>query len=311
MFPGWREQSSLEELPYVPVGIFKRAALSSVAEDEIYRTLRSSGTTGSPSRIVLDRATASAQARSLTEIMSHVLGRARRPMLLVDTDAVISNPTEHTARAAGVLGMMGLGRKHVFLLDETMREQPGRLRDFAEQHEGDDLLIFGFTFMVWLHLFQAFSESRIDLSRASLIHSGGWKKLEHEKVGNTEFRARLRDVFGITHIINFYGMAEQTGSVFIEGEDGLLHPSREAAVIIRDPSSLEVLPAGQEGLIQVLSTLPGSYPGHSILTEDLGVIERQDASDDALRGTAFRVIGRLPKSELRGCSDTYAQGMAA
>ena len=311
MFPKWHEAQSLEELPYLPVGIFKRAHLVSVPEAEVFRTVRSSGTTGTSSRVVLDRSTAAAQTRTLSEIMSHVLGRARRPMLIVDTEAVIKNPAEHTARAAGVLGMMGLGRKHVFLLDADMREQPDRLREFAERHAGEDLLIFGFTFMVWRHLHRAFAGCGVDLSRATLIHSGGWKKLEHEKVDNTTFKAELEGAFGLRNVVNFYGMAEQTGSVFVEGDDGLLHPSREAEVLIRDPRTLQVLRSGEEGLIQVLSTLPRSYPGQSILTEDLGVIDRVDATDDPLGGTAFRVLGRLPRSELRGCSDTYGMEVAA
>ena len=100
-------------------------------------------------------------------------------------------------------------------------------------------------------------------------------------------------------------MVEQIGTVFIESEigDGSLTCPSFADVIIRDPITLEPLPNGETGLIQTLSTLPVSYPGHSILTEDLGVIEGVD--DQNRLGKRFRVLGRLPKAEVRGCSDTF------
>jgi hypothetical protein len=63
---------------------------------------------------------------------------------------------------------------------------------------------------------------------------------------------------------------------------------------------------GSTGLIQVLSVLPKSYPGHSLLTEDLGTILGQDDCSCGWNGKYFKVLGRIPQAELRGCSDTFA-----
>ena len=54
----------------------------------------------------------------------------------------------------------------------------------------------------------------------------------------------------------------------------------------------------------MLSILPHSYPGHNILTEDLGVIHGEDDCKCGRRGKYFSVLGRIPNSEIRGCSDT-------
>jgi hypothetical protein len=45
-----------------------------------------------------------------------------------------------------------------------------------------------------------------------------------------------------------------------------------------------------------------------LLTEDLGVVHGIDDGD--WPGKRFSVLGRLPRAEARGCSDTY-QGAAA
>ena len=57
------------------------------------------------------------------------------------------------------------------------------------------------------------------------------------------------------------------------------------------------------GLIQTLSLLPISYPGHNILTEDLGIIQGIDDCKCGKMGKYFTILGRVPNSELRGCSD--------
>jgi hypothetical protein len=57
--------------------------------------------------------------------------------------------------------------------------------------------------------------------------------------------------------------------------------------------------------------LPESYPGHSILTEDLGRITAVDTCPCGRLGKALRIEGRVPKAELRGCSDTHREIPAA
>ena len=52
-----------------------------------------------------------------------------------------------------------------------------------------------------------------------------------------------------------------------------------------------------------MSLLPLSYPGHNLLTEDMGVIRGIDNCKCGIKGKYFSVIGRVPDSELRGCSD--------
>lgn len=307
MFPAGEPIVELAQVPFLPVGIFKQRRLRSIPAVEVFKTITSSGTTGQvPSRVDVDRRTANRQTRALTHILRSVLGEGRRPMLIVDSDAIVEGADSRSARAAGVVGLMPMGRKHTFLLDADMQPVEDRLVRFLAEHAGERLLIFGFTFMVWKYLVEEFRGRDLDLSRATLLHSGGWKHLEHERVDNSRFRATLGEAFGLTDIVNFYGMAEQVGSVFIEGPDQLLHPSTFAEVIIRDPVTLEVQPDGTPGLVQVLSVVPTSYPGHSILTEDLGVIDTVDDERTGMGGKAFRVLGRIPRSELRGCSDTFA-----
>jgi phenylacetate-coenzyme A ligase PaaK-like adenylate-forming protein len=162
--------------------------------------------------------------------------------------------------------------------------------------------------MVWQHFFKAIQEANIDIffPQGILLHSGGWKKLEAQKVSNQVFKKTCSKLLRVEKVHNFYGMAEQVGSIFVECEHGHLHAPVYADVIVRDLQTLKPIPHGQLGLIQVLSIVPTSYPGHSLLTEDVGRIMGEDDCPCGRKGKYFEVIGRLPKSEVRGCSDTFS-----
>jgi hypothetical protein len=97
-------------------------------------------------------------------------------------------------------------------------------------------------------------------------------------------------------------MVEQTGSVFVECDEGYFHPSIYSEVLIRD-ENLDVVKNGEQGLIQVMTVLAESYPGHNLLTDDIGIIEGSDHCQCGRRGKYFSVLGRAPGVELRGCSD--------
>ena len=73
-------------------------------------------------------------------------------------------------------------------------------------------------------------------------------------------------------------------------------------VIVRDKYFNKVKD-GQKGLVQLLSLLPTSYPGHSILTEDIGEIVPRHKIKCNLDAKHFLIHGRLENSEVRGCSD--------
>ncbi|MCG5217238.1 LuxE/PaaK family acyltransferase [Streptosporangium soli] len=297
---------SVAELPWLPVRLFKTHELKSIPDDEVFRVLTSSGTTGNrSSRIHLDRAAAAAQPKMLAATLRVVLGERRLPMLVVDSRSVVRDPTL-SARGAGVLGMMNFGREHVFVLDEEGVPDVAAISAFLSRHGGEPYLVFGFTFMTWRYLYEPAREHGLDLSNGILIHSGGWKRMAGEAVVNEEYRRRFAADTGLTRIHDFYGMVEQIGTTFLEGPagDGLYCPDF-ADVVIRDPETWLETPTGTPGLIEVVSTLPTSYPGHLLLTEDLGVVHGVD--DGTWPGKRFSVLGRLPQAESRGCSDTFRE----
>lgn len=299
---------ALEEVPYLPVRLFKTNELRSVPEVEVIKTLTSSGTTGQAvSRIFLDRETSMRQTRVLSAIMASFLGKKRWPMVIIDSADLLKDRRRFNARAAGILGFSTYGRDHFYCLDGALSLDAAALQSYLDRHAETPILLFGFTFVIWQGLYQSALRQGVRLrfpKGSLLIHGGGWKRLLDQQIDNASFKARLNDQFGIDHVFNYYGMVEQVGSIFMECEHGHLHSPSYADIIIRDPHTLQPLPLGRSGVIQVVSAIPLSYPGHSLLTEDVGIVHGRDDCACGRAGSYFSVSGRLPQVEMRGCSDT-------
>lgn len=302
--------SAAEDIPMLPVRLFKELDLRSVSSDTVSKTMTSSGTTGQRvSKIYLDKENTARQTKVMAQIVGNYLGNQRLPMIILDTSAVLKDRKMFSARGAGILGFSVFGKDRIYALDEDMNLDIEGLQAFLEKHAGQPIFLFGFTFMIWQYFYKELRRRgvRLDLSNGILIHGGGWKKLQQEAVSAKEFIAALNSVCGIKRIHNYYGMVEQLGSIYVECECGHLHCSNYSDVLVRDPHDFSVLPTGARGLIEVQSLLPTSYPGHVLLTEDEGEILGEDDCPCGRKGKYFMIHGRIKGAEVRGCSDTYGR----
>jgi hypothetical protein len=230
-------------------------------------------------------------------------------MIVVDSDTALRNPAAFSARGAGIRGFGIFGRDAVYALDGDMRLNADGLAAFLERHEGETIFLFGFTSIIWRHFYTELRETgkSLHIRDGVLIHGGGWKKLADQAVGKQQFKQAIRSVCGNIRVLDYYGMVEQTGTIYLECERGHLHAPAWADVLIRRPLDFSLAGRNETGLIEVVSVLPRSYPGHVLLTEDEGRILGEDDCPCGRLGKYFEVLGRVRRAEARGCSDTYEQ----
>lgn len=299
--------ASLAEIPYLPVRAFKNFDLKSIPDDDVFKIMTSSGTSGQVSRIYLDKNTAQLQSKKLVEIFGQSFSKSRFPMLVIDAGSTVADRRKFSARTAAINGFSLFSKGREFALDDDLGLDIDRITAFLEQNRNTRIFVFGFTSLIWQNLVQPLQRKnvKIDLSNAFILHGGGWKKLEDQKVSSAVFRDTIREWTGCTAVHNYYGMVEQTGTIFMECEQGHLHAASESDVLIRDTVTMEVLDHGQEGLIQVFSAIQKSYPGHAVLTEDVGYTLDGANCTCGNKRTIVRINGRLKKAEIRGCSDAY------
>jgi hypothetical protein len=309
----FRAAERISDLPFLPVGVFKLdPPLALVDAGEIKRTLASSATTGQvPSRVVLDAATARRMTKGVVAIIRDFIGPARRPYLVIDTAENMTARTELGARAAAIQALGSFATEVACCLRSNGRGEPNldldKLLECAAKWKEAELLVYGFTHVIWTQLVQPLQGKGITLGirNVHVLHSGGWKRLEQQAVTKDVFIRDVASVFGCSpdHVIDYYGMVENVGVVYPDCEQGNKHVPAFAEIIVRDPLTIEPVEAGQRGLVQVCSVLPTSFPGFLLLTEDLAELIGYDGCACGRRGTHFRFAGRAPKAEVRGCGN--------
>lgn len=302
----------LNEIPYLPNRVFKENILKST--NKFSKKILSSGTSGSrSSQIFIDQNTSYLQKLCLAKILTKYIGVKRRTFFVFDVDPMHTKVDfEISARTAGITGYLMGANKVVYLLESNPEKKvkfnSKKLNFFFSELKKSPCVIIGYTYMIWKYLVKEklVKKSLKDINKKTkLIHFGGWKKLNQKKVSKKFFNSEILKVLNIPidSVLDIYGFTEQLGNVYVsEGNSGKRVGSY-AHVIIRDINTLEEVEDGKSGFIQCLSPLSLSYPGFSILNDDIGkIVKRENRKDTEI--LEFEIQDRVENLEPRGCGDT-------
>ena len=302
----------ISNIPFLPVDIFKKMTLLSVPKSEIIKIIKSSATTSNiPSIIHLDRKTANRQMISLHSIMSDFIGKEKLNFIIIDNKKTLeANNQNLSSRGSAIRGMLIFAKKFTCILDENLKLD-SKIISELENIQNSKTCIFGFTWLIHKILSENKNNENLKnffskISESTFLHIGGWKKLSDLSIDKQQFNKECSEFFNTSSdkIIDLYGMTEQLGIVYPDCEYGNKHVPIFSEILIRDPYSLEVQPDGKSGFIQVISPIPNSYPGISLLTDDIGEILGRDNCPCGRKGTYFIFKKRSEMADPKGCGDT-------
>lgn len=168
----------------------------------------------------------------------------------------------------------------------------------ARQREGRPVMILGTSFaLADLLDFLGRIDLKFRLPPGSIVFETGGFKGRAREVSRDELHRRLAEQLSLAadSIVGEYGMTELTSQCYTAtltgGEPEIFVAPHWMRVRVLDPISLTELPAGETGLLAFFDLANVGSALH-LLTEDLGRRE----------GAGFRLVGRAPESDLRGCS---------
>ena len=307
-------KGELKDLPPIAVSVFKDlgANLKSVPDNEVKLSLQSSATSGSPSTVLLDKITAKRQAKVMIKVVKDFIGAERKPFIVVDVSPSPKNIKFLGARYAAIGGYLNFASKVEYTLvyddNQKIYFDIEKTKSFVEDLDKNrPVVVFGFTYMLYAQVVKPLLDKGISFNLpkgSKIIHIGGWKKLENEKISKDKFNKAMAKLFFVKeeNVIDIYGFTEQMGLNYPDCECGYKHTSLYSELIVRDPTTREVVKDGMEGVLEFISPVPHSYPGNVVLTDDIGIIN-PDPCPYKRNGTRFKILGRLKKAEVSGCDD--------
>lgn len=283
------EVRSIEEIPLLPIQAFKDAIVltqsSNLNAQNSKLTFQSSGTSGMSrsKHLVLD---AALYRKSILEGMNHFYNLEEYVMLAY-TPGYADNPNSSLVwmlntlienESSGLSRFLELGKA----IDQDVIE--------AITSTGKKVMLFGAAF----GLLDLIEMGSIKLPEDSIILETGGMKTHRREMSKEQLHQQLAGGFGLSksQIHSEYGMTELLSQAYSQGSLWF-DPVPWMNVSIRNPENpMELLPAGEEGLIGVID-LANINSCSLILTGDKGVKNEQGQ---------FQVLGRWNPVNLRGCN---------
>lgn len=277
------EISSVEEIPFLPVELFRdKMIITGAFSGE--RIFESSGTTGSGTsrHYVTDTAL---YEKSFLGTFTRFYGDPSEYLIT----ALLPSYTERENSSLVYMVEKLIGRSNIpgsgFYLND-----PGSLIQAISSARDMDhkVLLLGVSFAL-LDLAERFPS---DLHNVIVMETGGMKGRRKEII-RSELHSILRSAFNIDAVHSEYGMTELLSQAYSKGE-GVFHSPPWMKIMIRDPlDPLSIISEpGITGGINVID-LANIHSCSFIATGDLGRLH-PDGS--------FEVLGRIDNSDIRGCN---------
>ncbi len=298
---------SWRQIPAVPQQLFKRTILyahGSTSPSAIYVT--SGTTTGQPGRQHL---------LDIDIYRAVSVEGARRAGLLADgIDLHFITPPRSETPYSSLSAMFTFwqkslpGQKGEHFWVRGGQFQFDRLRDalYAQIEARRPVGLCGTAFS-FVHLLDTWAGlPPLRLPRGSrLLETGGFKGRSRE-ISKAELYAGLSKTFAVRDeaIWNEYGMSELSSQAYARGTNGIHHTPPWARAIVCHPATGREVAVGQRGLVRWIDLAN---------TDSVLALQTLDLAERTRDG--FRLIGRMARTEPRGCSlsaeDMAAQGAFA
>lgn len=308
---------TMENVPFLPVAIFKELELITGRSSDIKKRVFSSSTTNNkPSMICLDQTTIDRQRIALSRIVGDFAGDKRMVFIIFDSpETTRAVKGELGSRGSAIRGMLLLANRYFFVLNNDMSLNLKEFQKaFTSIKNEERVCFFGFTWMIYRLLVnlkqQEISELNSLLKNTTtngmLLHIGGWKKMTDLNVAKSDFNKLITNRLFLQNnkVIDIYGLTEQLGTVYPDCSSGFKHVPLYSEVIVRDSQNFLPTLIGKMGLLQFMTPIPNSYPGVSVLSDDIGTIIGLDGCSCGRRGKFFVFNKREETADLRGCGDT-------
>ena len=310
------ETGDLSLIPMVPTLFFKRHALFSMSRGRMGMQVTSSGTSGKFSQVGFDWGAMFAEIPMVLK-----LGWRHGLVSLRPANYVVLGYKPHRENHTGVTRtMFGLTffapplRRFYALRMEQGRYVPdldGAARALAQFARSPfPTRIVGFPSYLWFGL-KRMEELGLSvrLPRGSRIHLvGGWKQHYAQQVDKPVLYDLVWRVLGIPeeHIHESFGAVEHP-IFFNTCPRHHFHIPIYSRVLIRDVNTLEPLPMGEVGLVNLISPLIQATPTTSVMTDDLGYLTPGEACGCGIRSPYLTILGRVGLSDIQTCAAGAAE----
>ncbi|MDA9951116.1 hypothetical protein N9D31_00950 [Oligoflexaceae bacterium] len=303
--------TDLIRIPAIGVTAMKHHLLTSLPEEECVLRLTSSGTHGTKTQIWFDQASLDRCQRMLDVFLEQegIVSQTAVNYLVFNYDPADAKDLGVAFTDENQMRFAPIRDKHYAVKLDSQGEwffnkssTLAKLEEFASQDV--PVRIFGMPAFIYefVHFLKEAGKSYRLPKGSLMITGGGWKASEDKMITRGEFRRLCESSFGIPEHWqrDAYGMAEHCAPYF-ECKAHKFHVPVFSHLIIRNPSTYEVLQPGEKGLMELLTPFNAMMPTLALLTTDWASIDPEPCPCGHNAPT-FTLLGRAGMSKHKGCA---------
>ena len=299
----------IARLPFLTTQYLKRHSLVTESSEPLV-TATSSGTSGKATTVGYDIPT------MLNDLVMCInVGKYHKLWSAVPVNYIVfgyrpdRENTAAAAKTAYLFTFMAPAVSRTFALERVNGEYrlaPEKIIAALKRSEASGFPLRTMGFPAYTYFFMRELERRklhFKMPKGSLIAlGGGWKSYYKERPEKEEFYRLARETLGIpeSRIFEFFGAAEHP-ILYTDCRCHRFHIPVYSRVIIRDVDTLEPLPHGNVGIVDLITPLFTTSPLCSIVTDDLGIIH-DEPCPCGCKSPTLEIIGRVGASGVRTCA---------
>ncbi|MDA3931197.1 MAG: acyl-protein synthetase [Tenericutes bacterium] len=305
-----QSMEDLFQLPFIPTLYYKHHEMFSMSLKRMPIKATSSGTSGMRSKIGMDIKSLWYGFKMVVRTFKYHKLWSLRPVTYI-----IFGYEPHKSNQAGIaktangFTFVAPSRKKVFAIKYTkdgyvvdLERVKQALIEADKKHR--PVRTIGFPAYTYFLLKEMKSEGiRLKLHKKSKITiGGGWKQFYAEKVDKESFYALVKEVLGVkdTNCVEFFGAVEHP-ILYTDCRHHHFHIPVYSRVVIRDIDTLEPLPHGQMGLINLMTPMVKATPLLSVMTDDLGILHNEGCKCGE-KSPWLEIIGRVGIKDITTCA---------
>lgn len=307
-----KSEKDIANIPPLPTLYLKEHQLFSIPFEKCLIKSETSGTSGKPSKVGINKSSAYYGAKMLLSCIFH-----HKMISLVPHNYIVLGYKPSKRNKMGAVKtaygstFLTPAFKKVFAIKDNGKEYIVDFENIKKaliKFEKNKLpvRIIGFPSYAYF-LIQEMQKInlKVKLNKKSLImFGGGWKQFTNQEISKSELYKLIEEYLGIKeeNCLEFFGVVEHNTPYFA-CKNHHFHVPIYAKVIIRNPKTLQPLPYNEPGLLNLISPLVNSMPLTSIITDDIAILH--DGKDCGCGNNApyFEILGRVGHSDLKTCTN--------
>ena len=301
----------IARLPVLPTALFKHHRLYSMPEHRMLVKATSHGTKGEFSRIGLEPGSLFSGA-----FMVIRMARTRGLLSPRPVNYIILGYKPHRSNEMAVMKtaygstFFAPALHRVFALQykdgQYAADLDGvldALQRFAKKRH--PVRFMGFPSYTWF-LLQMLEERDLSIllpKGSKIMLGGGWKQFAREQVDKRVLYDLIRRRLDVDEdsIIEFFGAVEHP-ILYTDCPAHHFHVPIYSRVLIRDVRTLEPLPHGQVGLVNLITPMIQAVPVLSVMTDDLGILHDGTDCPCGCKSPYLEIIGRVGLRDIKTCA---------